>query len=157
MTYIHVWGSNPKIKGQVGLFISIKLVVEVDANSDNFFLCWISFHIMVFSLHGNIFSQGQKPQYLDCIKNFGIVDSIGRFRMGKLRVRNVKNPVLPVTGLCLPIPEGVYTRSLPSSLMPGSLIPMSIPKPIDSKTMHFVCKIFPSVCVPIPAFSYEAH
>lgn len=57
MAYISVWGSNPKIKEQVGLFISIKLVVEVDANSDNLFLFWISFHMMVFIAREHLFTR----------------------------------------------------------------------------------------------------
>jgi uncharacterized membrane protein len=57
MAYIHVWGSNPKIKGQVGLIISINLVVEVDANSDNLFLFCISFHIMVFIAREYLFTR----------------------------------------------------------------------------------------------------
>jgi hypothetical protein len=59
MAYIHVWGSNPKIKRQVGLFISVKLVVEVDANSDNLFLFWISFHIMVFIAREYLFTRAK--------------------------------------------------------------------------------------------------
>lgn len=62
---------------------------------------------------------------------------------------NIKNSILPMTRLSFTISKCVHSEPLPSTLMPGSFIPMPIRKLIDPKTMHLVCKIFSSIHVPI--------
>lgn len=89
--------------------------------------------------------------YLDCIEHLRMVNS--NWRSGIrciLCARDIENPILPVTRLGFPIPESVHSKPLPSALMPGSFIPMPICKTINSKSMHLISKIFPSICIPIP-------
>ena len=75
--------------------------------------------------------------------------------MGVLSARNIKNPILPVTRLSLPISESIHTKPLSSSLVPGSLVSMSICKSVYPKTMHLVSKIFSSIHVAISAIYYR--
>jgi len=84
-----------------------------------------------------------------------MTSSLWRSRVAILCSRNIKNPILPVTRLCFSISESVHTKPLPPSLMPCSFIPMSISKLIDSKTMHLICKIFPSIHVPVSAYKEQ--
>ena len=89
-------------------------------------------------------------KYLHCIKYFRMIHSDRRYRVSCiLRAWNVKNSILPVTGLCFTISECVHPKALPSTLMPSSLIPVTIGKLIDPKAMHLVSKIFSSICIPI--------
>lgn len=88
--------------------------------------------------------------YLHCIQHFGMVNSNrGYWISGVLSAWNVENPVVPVTGLGFSISICIHSKSLPTAFVPGPLIPMSIGKLIDPKSMHFVRKIFTSICIPI--------
>lgn len=58
-----------------------------------------------------------------------------------------------MTWLSLPISESVQAKPLLSPLVPASFISMSMCKSVNSKAMHFVCKIFSSVYIPVSAYN----
>ena len=62
--------------------IFVRLGVEVSVNSDKLYWFWISFYLVVFLCTGISFHKVKGHIYLDCIENFGMADSIGRFGMG---------------------------------------------------------------------------
>lgn len=79
-----------------------------------------------------------------------------RYRIGGvLSAWNIKNPIIPMPRLGLPISESVHSKPLPFALMPSSFIPMPTCETIHSKTMHLVCKVFSSINVPIPIYETQ--
>ncbi|MFS7942214.1 hypothetical protein Hanom_Chr06g00485641 [Helianthus anomalus] len=58
-----------------------------------------------------------------------------------------------MTRLSLTVSERIHTKPLSPSFMPSTLIPMTIRKTINTKTMHFVRKILAGILVPISASS----
>lgn len=85
-----------------------------------------------------------------------MINSNGWYRIhGTLWAWDIKNTILPVPRLGLPISKSVHSKSLPSSFMPRSLVSMTICKSIHPKTMHLVRKIFSRICIPIPSKLYK--
>lgn len=91
----------------------------------------------------------RNESYLNSIKYFRMVDSNRISWNGVLGAQSIKDAILPVTWLRLPISKCIHPKSLPSSLMPGSFIAMTISKTINTKSMHLVCKILSSIGIAI--------
>lgn len=88
--------------------------------------------------------------YLHGIEHFRVIDCDWRIRVhGALCTRYIKNPILPMSRLSFPISKSVHAKPLPSTLMPSTLIAMTIGKRIDAETMHLVCKVFSRIRVTI--------